>query len=375
MCVFCNDMNLNSKSSIVRKKQFTFLSIKPTKPKEYYRFRLLNFRYNSKNDRDTPFIERFVHQKWVNSEDGKGTLETVVCPVTEFVKRNWNGNPYDDCPICRYANMNFVAFRDSGWKDKTSNKKNKEFGRKFEALIPVYVVSDPNYIPNNGKLKVISITDKDLYKKFLNTINYTMRNVPVFNGGTAVDFYLRMENVTETVNPGTAKEYTWSHNKLIMPDLLDKNGNATGLLRCFLPPDKAYPIPGITKELVDDFPFDDEYYVASTKEELEAFYDKYCKVSNDDIPDDDDVAVFEAPKVSKPVAKKSTSTSKPSNIVENTNIVDDDDVADTEEVDVNEAVDDDFFKSDSQPDTPVSEESDDTNIGDIDMTEINNLLK
>ena len=38
--------------------------------------------------------------------------------------------------------------------------------------------------------------------------------------------------------------------------------------------------------------FDEEYYTSSTPEEILAFYNKHCKVSNDDIPDEDEIPVY-----------------------------------------------------------------------------------
>ncbi len=49
--------------------------------------------------------------------------------------------------------------------------------------------------------------------------------------------------------------------------------------------------------------FDEEFYTSSTSEEIEAFYKKWCTVSNDDIPDDDaDIPVYDAPVKSQKVA-------------------------------------------------------------------------
>ena len=59
---------------------------------------------------------------------------------------------------------------------------------------------------------------------------------------------------------------------------------------------KPYDIPAITKDAVDAMGFDDEYYTSSTPEEIDAFYKKWCTVSNDDIPDDDaEVPIYDAP--------------------------------------------------------------------------------
>jgi hypothetical protein len=39
--------------------------------------------------------------------------------------------------------------------------------------------------------------------------------------------------------------------------------------------------------------FDDEYYTSSTPEEINQFYQKYCTISNDDIPDADEVRIYD----------------------------------------------------------------------------------
>lgn len=288
MCMFMNELPRNSRSAESTKKPNLFLGIKPTPEKEYYRFRLLAFSSPSKNDRDYPFIERYVHQHWGKNDKGKSIItDTVICPVTKYVKTE--GNPYNECPICRYANNNFLAWKESNWKDKESAKKQREFSRKFEAIVPVYVVSDPVYDRNNNKFKVLIFSDKDFYKKFKAKIQEVSRTACCFNGNNAVDFYIHMTQVPKVVNEGTPNQYIFNEN------VIDKFG--------FIKPEKAYSIPAINKQNIDaTFPFDETYYVTSTKEELKAFYDKYIKISNDDIPDDD-VAIYEPPVKSAPVKK------------------------------------------------------------------------
>lgn len=284
MCTFISALPSQSKMAESTKKKNLALFIRPTKDNEYYKFRLLAFKSPQKNDRDYPFIERYIHTHWTKDENGKSKIDAqVVCPVTKFVKTE--GNPYDACPICKFANMNFAAWKESGWKDRESAKKHKEFGRKFEAIVPVYVKQDPTYPQNNGHLRVLIFTDKDFYKKFKQKINETSRSVCCFNGGKAVDFYIHMTVVPKVVNEGQPNEYTFNEK------VIDKFG--------FTKPEKAYEIPAISKEAIDNFEFDDTYYVSSTPEELQDFYDKYIKLSsNDDIPEEN-VTVYEAPKAPK----------------------------------------------------------------------------
>ena len=294
MCTWMTELPAHSQNGETPRKPNLALYIKPTPPKEYYRFRLLGFK-SAKSDRDYPFITRFIHTVWVEGEDGKRHTENVVCPVTPFVKKNWKGDPMNDCPICRFANANFVAWKQSGWKDKESAKKNKEFGRKFEALIPVYVVNDPNYQQNNGHFRVFTISDKDVYNQFVKLVQEKSREAVVFNGKNALDFYMRYEMIEEVLRQGQPNEYVWKHPVLKQMGFTNK----------------PYDIPQITKEAIDDFPFDETYYVGATMSELEDFYNRHIKVSNDDIPDDEEITLVQ------PTQKKFV---EKTNSIENTEV-------------------------------------------------------
>lgn len=307
MCTWMTELPQKAKSVESAHKPNLMIYLKPTPPKEYYRFRLLGFR-SPKSDRDFPIIERFTHQIWCEDSNGKRHTESIVCPVTPYVKAKWNGDPMNDCPLCKFANANFGAWKKSGWKDRESAKKNRDFGRKFEAIVPVYVVNDPSHPTNNGHLKTISFTDKDEYKKFKELIlKYTHGwkdddgtvHEPqiVFNGKNAVDFYIRYETKEEVKNEGKPNEYHWKHN------VIQKMGFSN----------KPYDIPAITKEAVDDFPFDETYYVSNTLEELNDFFNRHAKVSNDDIPDDDediDLVAAKPTAAPKPQVQKTNSIEK-----------------------------------------------------------------
>ncbi len=65
---------------------------------------------------------------------------------------------------------------------------------------------------------------------------------------------------------------------------------------------KPYDIDAITKEAIEagadgpmGFDFDDEFYTTSTPEEIDAFYRRHCTISNDDIPEEDDIPVYDQP--------------------------------------------------------------------------------
>lgn len=291
MCTFLSQLPKHSKSNGVTKRKSMVISLKPC-PEEngkqtWYRFRLLAWSSPEKNDRDDPFIERFVHQIWRKNDKGFSELaDEVTCPVTKHV--NVDGNRYDACPICKLANQYFLTWKESGWKDREAAKKNKEIGRKYQGIIPVYVRNDPNYPQNNGKIKVLIFSDKKLYTEFRSKVEKASQTACVFNGKHAVDCCIHMSEVPEVRNAGQPNEYVYK-NKVI-----DKI--------TFTKAESAYDIPAITKELVTNSGFDEEYYTTSTPEELQAFYDRYYKISNDDIPEEDDLPVYELKKTETSIA-------------------------------------------------------------------------
>jgi len=305
MCVWITEIPKKSKTEGIKKTQNLMMFLKPTEEKEYYRFRLLGF-MSAKSDRDSPFIPRFIHQVWVDGEDGKRHTEKIVCPVTEFVRDKWNGNPMDDCPLCRFSNANYGAWRNSNWKDKEASKKYKEYGRKYEAIVPVYVVNDPVYPQNNGHFRAFAFYDKKEFEAFKDLGNKYIRGFKdsngiyhdpkqIFNGKQAIDFYIRYEIKEEVKNPGQPNEYHWKHPVLARMGFADK---------------KVYDIPAITKEAIDKFPFDDTFYVASTMSELQDFYNRHVKVSNDDIPDEDEEIDLVPKKQEEPKVQKTNSIEK-----------------------------------------------------------------
>lgn len=320
MCTFLSTLPKKSKTQGTNKRRNLSLGLRSCPDKDgqtsWYRVRLLNFSSKTCN-RDFPFIARYVHQKWGVSEKGFPTvLDEVVCPVTKFV--DWEGDRYD-CPICKYAQQQYSALRESNWKDADARKKNREWSRKFQGIVPVYVVDDPNYEGNNGKFRVLIFNNKapskkdiesptfnkyNYYDEFVKIVEKQLLKANCFNGVNAVDCCIHVSMVKHVNNEGQPNEYRWESKEI------DKI--------TFLKAEKAYDIPQITREAVDAFPFDDEYYVSSTIDELRAFYDKYIKVaavSSADIDDsDDEVRVYDAPKA-EAVAK--TNAVKTDSVLEN----------------------------------------------------------
>lgn len=340
MCTFLSTLPKKSKTAGTNTKRSLVLSLRPCPDTEtektWYRFRLLNFSSKT-SDRDHPFIQRYIHQVWgVNDKNNREIKDEVVCPVTKWVE--WEGNRYETCPMCKYAGQQYNTLRESNWKDSDAKRKNRDFSRKFQAIIPVYVVSDPNYEGNNGKFKVIIFNDKKFYDEFIKKIEKQLLKVNCFNGVNAVDTCMHVENQTIVVNEGQPNQYNWTQK------VIDKI--------CF---SKPYNLPAITKEAVDEFPFDETYYVSSTKEEIKSFYNKYIKVSNDDIIEDDEdseIQVYNTPS-ERQVSK--TNTIK-QNKFENTEIESNDDE------DLNDDISETFDLSDDDEDE------------DLDSTELHEQL-
>ncbi len=278
MCTFCSSIELPTRSKTdgsAKKSTSRLISfLKPNKPKEFYRFRLLWFK-TPRSNRDFPFIERYIHQHWTNSDKGFRTTDDVItCPTTKWV--DFDGDPYKECPLCRAANKHFIAMKNSNYSDAISKQKYRDMKRAYQAVIPVYIVNDPNYEQANGKIRCFTFDDKDQYKAFLevvkNGISEAKKNgYSIWNGTNAVDFYAQVDNVTETVNEGTPKERTFSRRKIVKMGFFQK----------------PYDIPAITKQAVDDFPFDDTFYVSASRAELEEFNKKYFAHPDADIPEED----------------------------------------------------------------------------------------
>ena len=244
--------------------------MKPTPKGEYYRFRLLWFK--DETDRKTPFVTRFVHEYWEDMGEGPNRNHSIVCPTSIFVRNNWKGDAFKDCPICRFSGNNFISWRDSGYIDKIASKNYRGFKRKFQAIIPVYVINDPNYEPNNGKLKVLIINESDIFNKFKKSVINKNKNTAIFNGGEAVDFLVRSEQDEKVFNEGEDNEYRFFKTEIVQMGFSNK----------------PYKIPAINKEAVDQFPFAQVYYTASTLNELKSFYKKWClHTITDDIDDSD----------------------------------------------------------------------------------------
>ena len=244
--------------------------LRPTEKNEFFRFRLLWFNHEG-SGRKVPYIERWIHQVWEDGEDGKRKLNEIICPVSKHVAESWPaGNPYDSCPVCKFSNMNFVAFKDSSWKDRTAADNSKTFRRKYDLVVPVYIVSDPCYSNNVGKIRVFRINDSKVGDKFKKMIVAKSAEAQIFNGGKALDFLIRMDKVKYERDDGSF----WTKNEIVQMGFTNK----------------PYEIAGITPEAIDEFPFDDYFGATPTVSDLKEWHKKYCLHADTDDIDLGDVS-------------------------------------------------------------------------------------
>ena len=330
-------------AGLKNKSKNLVLSLKPcADEKTYYRFRLLAFN-GINSDRDDPHICRFVHQIWgKDPEKGFPVIEDeIVCPVTPYVKVE--GNKYNACKVCDAANKYFIAFKESNWKDREACKKNKLFGRKYQAIVPVYVVNDPNFDGNNNKFKVIIFNDKKEYQAFRAKIEKQLMTNNVFNASNAVDCCIHVASVPEVRNEGKPNEYVYNAKKI------DK----------IIFSNKPYDIPSITKETIDAMGFDDTYYVTSTPAEIQAFYSKHCIVSNDDIPEDDTLTRIDAQPSHQVKKTNNVSTTQVENVK-----------APTDDLDINDLTEDPDNAGLDLPDSDSSNEKETSKSDDVDAEDL-----
>lgn len=285
MCNFITTLPKKAKTSEIAKPKFLEIFLRPiesTDKSQVYRFRIIAF---TKGKRDYPFIEKWIHEVREKDETGKTVnIDSVVCKSTKYVSAfDTTG---EKCPICQHVDKLWTLSKESGYRDKVVNRKRNQLQRKYRAHILVYVVNDPTYEGNNGKLRVITLYDKAQYNAFIDLVKRAMAVYGnVFNGTNAVDFWVRpTKEVTGTSKDGT--EFTTT--KI--------DGDNWGFSS------KCYDLEAITPELVDSFPFDDEFYQYSSHDEIMAFYKKYCAAPMIQVPDDDIIPV--------PTVKKTTVKAK-----------------------------------------------------------------
>ena len=290
---------------VVKRNPNLEMFLQPCKDeKTYYRVRLLGF--ESKMGRTDPHIVRHVHKVWVTDpKTGKKHLEKLLCSKkTAWVETE--GSKASSCKICNYVNQQWSIYNESGKTDTEARIKAGKFSPNYEAIVPVYVKNDPNYERNNGKLKVIIFSNKDSYDDFREKVEKKLREVQVLNGVQAVDTLIHVGY----------EEVQGKNGKTYKNPVIDNIKFSTN----------PYDIPAINSKNIDSFPYDETFYSVPDQEEVDEFYNKHCCVSNDDIPEDDEIVVY-----------KHDTTSKTSDVKVPVNDIPDDDISDD---DLNELVND-----------------------------------
>ena len=294
MCTFNNDLEMPkfSKSSGNQFKAPITMFLKPGD----YRFRLLKYTIADKNDRDYPFIERHVHDHWsVNDKGYKLPDDTVVCLKTKYIPHH--GNRKNDCPMCRAADEAMREWSSSRFKDPVSGARFNAMKSKFQGIIPVYVIEDPNNKKNEGHMKCFMFTEKKVdrtsakfhpelnnpnyilcYDEFVAAINAKINEIMTSGGGysiwnskNAVDLVIRVAEVPIVYNRGKSNEYTYNR-KVITKMVFTKT---------------PYDIEKIDKSAIDNFEFDDQYYVKNSVDDIMSFYKRNYASAVPNVPDED----------------------------------------------------------------------------------------
>lgn len=309
MCTLISSFPKHSKTMGAPKRNTNYeMFLQPCKDdRTYYRVRLLGL--GSKVGRDDPHVTRFVHKAWATDpKTGKKRLERIVCSsATPWIETE--GPKASSCKICNFVGQQWSIYRESGKSDVGARKLAGTLAKSQEWIVPVYVRNDPNYEKNNGKFKVIIFTEKDAYETFRKTAENKCREVPVFNGGKAVDVLIHVSRVVEEGKNG--KSYS--------KNVIDKIKFST----------EPYEIPAINSQSLDAFPFDEVYFSSPSEDDVDEFYNKHCAISNNDIPEDDDIPVYKTDD-DKPVKKE---------VVVPTNDIPTDNSDDINDSDIDELVD------------------------------------
>ena len=284
---------------IVKRNPNLEMFLQPCKDeKTYYRLRLIGPPSNV--GRTDPHIVRHVHKIWITDPaTGKKRLEKLTCVAnTPWIETE--GPKKSSCKICAYAAHQWAIYNESSKSDPEARIKASRFSSYYEAIVPVYVKNDPNYERNNGKLRVIVFDNKKFYEGFRTILRNKLKDVNIFNGTKGVDLLLHVG-----VNEVSAK-----NGKVYRNPVVDKIKFSTD----------PYEIPAINEKLIESFPYDETYYTKPDQEEIDAFYDKYCVVVNDDIPEDDEIPVYSTDKKLAASAEKIPTNDVPSDDISDADI-------------------------------------------------------
>jgi len=194
-----------------------------------------------------------------------------------------------------------------------------------------------------------------VYDDFVKRVEKQLLKANCFNGGKAVDCLMHISMVEHVNNEGQPNEFRWKQKEI---DNI-----------CFLKAEKAYELPAITRESIDAFPFDDEYYTPTTMEDLKEFYNSCIKVSlsSDDIDsDDDEVKVYDAPAQDKVKKTNAVTESAVSN--------DEPAAVGADDVEIDDLLTDPDEKGleAKEPDPPAPEKTDEEKVDDLSVEELLN---
>jgi hypothetical protein len=117
---------------------------------------------NAKSGRKSPFIVKWNHTSTnLNMTTGEYETEFVTCPTSSYVKC---ANPFDACPCCSAANEIWKKY------EATKNVKYRQIydkmKRRFSAFIPVLILSNTENAEYNGKIKIMTLNNRNVFKEF-----------------------------------------------------------------------------------------------------------------------------------------------------------------------------------------------------------------
>ena len=296
----------NTQRDIARRS--SEISIKPTAEGAYYRFRLLSFPPDEEfvkaagltYYRDYHFLPRHMHVVWTEEPSDRSPTgvrkvrHTIPCPRSEYIRVNSNLTG-KACPICNAGNQALKAYTDSGKRNQVAKKKWLDCRDTFEALIPVYVVNDPNNDAINGNVKVWRVNEEQ-YKRIVAIVNEAERGKVSIWNDNAVDLYFSYGEVEKSrTNKKTGETKTWKQNDIMRLGLTTTEHKIDGL-----------------DEMVKALNFDATWFTIPTMDELQDFYAKYIASTpagalNDipnDIPSDIPAAAPAMPTVKQAIAKE-----------------------------------------------------------------------
>lgn len=117
---------------------------------------------NAKSGRKSPFILKWNHTSTnLNMTTGKYETEFVTCPTTAYTNVE---NPFEACPCCTAAGQLWKQFDET--KQEKYRKMFDRAKRRFAAFIVVLVISNTENAEFNGKIMIMVLNNRNVYKDF-----------------------------------------------------------------------------------------------------------------------------------------------------------------------------------------------------------------